>query len=338
MKTIIKNTLQNPRWLVVSSIVLLVAWLYLAHGTSSVQFETPLPSLPHVSIFPTRLPKIDTNMPEAKLEFVSGTIKSNLYHAGHTHGLSNRLIMQLSKIFSWKINFARELRPGDHFEILYQTYYLNGKKTKDGSIIAAQFTTHGKTYAAIRDVDAHGRSGYYTPKGLSVQRSLTRRPLYHARISSKFSLHRYHPILHIYRPHYGVDFAAPWGTPVHAAGNGVIVEKVHSRGYGRHIVIKHNRRYKTVYGHMARFAKHIYRGQYVKKGQIIGYVGNTGLSTGPHLHFEIRVNNIPRNPLRVKLPSAWPIAKKHLHAFKVKAKNLLARLKLQTQAFRATHL
>jgi len=256
----------------------------------------------------------------------SGVIKNSLFGAGLNAGLSNKLIMQLAYIFGWDIDFALDLRKEDQFKVIYTENYLDGKKISDGTIQAAEFTNHGKTYKAIRYTDDTGESHYYSPTGESMRKAFIRTPVSFTRISSRFSLGRKHPILNKIRAHKGVDYAAPKGTPIKATGDGKIKFIGWKGGYGRVIILSHAGKYSTLYGHMSRFKKGEKRGQRVKQGDVIGYVGMSGLATGPHLHYEFRINGVHRNPLTVALPKADSLAKKYRSDFKQKAQPLLAQL------------
>ncbi len=251
---------------------------------------------------------ITRSIQEAELSRNSGIINTSLFKDAKQAGLSNKLIMQLSDIFSWKVDFVRQIRSGDMFSVLYARYPLPDGTVRNGDIVAATMTVGGILYQAIRFVDKQGRSHYYTPDGDSLESSFLRKPVQYKRISSSFSRGRMHPVLHIRRPHYGVDLAAPSGTPIKAASDGVISFVGRKGGYGNAIILQHAKRYSTRYAHMSRFNRKLHVGSRVKRGDIIGYVGMTGVADGPHLHYEIRIRNRPYNPLTVKLPSAAPIA------------------------------
>lgn len=266
---------------------------------------------------------------EQKLNYVYGSITSSLSKAAKKAGLTSQQTYELSQIFKTKVDF-RKLRAGDHFNALYESFYSHGELVKKGVIVAAEFTHAGKTYAAIRFTYPKNHTGYYTPDGNSYKISISRAPLKYSRISSTFGK-RYHPILHFTRPHEGIDYAAPNGTAIHAAGAGVITYIGNKGGYGRVIFIKHNSTYSTRYAHMKRFAKGLKRGSHVRKGQVIGYVGMSGLATGPHVHFEVRVNGKPKNPLKVALPGGQPIPKAYMTAFKTRSSQLLSTLAAQTE-------
>jgi murein DD-endopeptidase MepM/ murein hydrolase activator NlpD len=203
---------------------------------------------------------------------------------------------------------------------------------KTGDIVAVSYTNRGKTYQAIRHTHANGESDYYTPQGTSLKKAFSRYPIKFSHISSTFALSRYHPILHYKRAHKGLDLAAPIGTPIQAVGDGIIAIIDRHNGYGNMIKIKHDKTYSTIYGHMLRFQKGLYKGSKVKRGQVIGYVGQTGLATGPHCHYELHVKNQPRNPTTIGLPTAAPVPSREMAAFKSRSRTLFARLKLFEEA------
>ncbi len=265
---------------------------------------------------------------EIRSNHVSGTIENSLYLAAKKVGLSEKLIMQLADIFGWDVDFALEIRSGDRFTVIFQEDYLDGEKLHDGPILAAEFVNQGRTYRAIRYVDDTGRADYYTPEGRSMRKAFLRAPVDFRRISSKFTQERWHPVLGKKRPHMGVDYAAQTGTPIKAAGDGKVIFRGKKGGYGNAIIIQHGQTYTTLYGHLSKFNKSSQKGSKVKQGQIIGYVGQTGLATGPHLHYEFRVNGVHRNPLTVKLPAAEPISKKYREDFLMKSQPLISQLEL----------
>ncbi|MET0050301.1 MAG: peptidoglycan DD-metalloendopeptidase family protein [Candidatus Thiodiazotropha sp.] len=265
---------------------------------------------------------------EVRSNHVSGTIENSLYLAAKKVGLSEKLIMQLADIFGWDVDFALEIRSGDRFTVIYQEDYLDGEKLQDGPILAAEFINQGRTYRAIRYTDESGHSDYYTPEGRSMRKAFLRAPVDFRRISSKFTQERWHPVLGKKRPHMGVDYAAKTGTPIKAAGDGKVIFRGKKGGYGNAIIIQHGQTYTTLYGHLSKYNKSSKKGNKVKQGQIIGYVGQTGLATGPHLHYEFRVNGVHRNPLTVKLPAAEPVAKKYREDFLIKSQPLISQLEL----------
>lgn len=265
---------------------------------------------------------------DSHMATAAGTIDASLFVAGQRAGLSNKIIMQLVEIFGWDVDFALDIRAGDRFAVVYEELYKNGEKLKDGNILAAVFTNQGKTTRIVRYQYSDGRSAYFTPEGVSIRKAFLRTPVEYTRISSRFSRSRKHPRLNRFRAHRGVDYAGPRGTPVKAAGDGKVDYIGYKGGYGKTIVLRHGATYTTLYAHMSRYARGLRRGQRVSQGQIIGYIGSTGLSTGPHLHYEFRVRGVHRNPLSVKLPRAAPIEKEYKQDFLVKTRSLIARLNI----------
>lgn len=239
---------------------------------------------------------------EERVGYGSAVITDSLFQAGKRASLNDKLIMALADIFAYDIDFAMDIYPDDSFKVLYEEYFADGKKVGTGNILRAEFNVRGKTYQAVRYTDKNGKTGYFTPKGESLQKSFSRNPVEYTRISSHFNLQRRHPILHKIRAHRGVDYAAPRGTPIRAVGEGRVAFLGQKGGYGNVIELQHGPKYSTLYGHMQRFAANLRNGQMVKQGQIIGYVGSSGLATGPHLHYEFRINGVHQNPLTVALP------------------------------------
>jgi murein DD-endopeptidase MepM/ murein hydrolase activator NlpD len=257
----------------------------------------------------------------------NGTINDSLFLSGQKAGLSDNLIMRLVAIFGWDIDFALDIRKGDSFTILYEEQYKNGVKVAEGPIIAAEFINQGKAIRAIRYSENNERNDYYAANGDAMRKAFLRTPVdFFSRISSRFSLGRKHPVLNKIRAHKGVDYAAATGTPVRATGDGIITFAGKNGGFGRTIKLKHGGTYNTVYAHLRRIAKNIRRGKKVKQGQIIGYVGQSGLATGPHLHYEFQIHGVHRNPLTVKLPKVKAIAKENMPEFKKTIVPILAEL------------
>lgn len=267
--------------------------------------------------------------PDIVESFAQGSITSSLFEAGSASGLSDNLMMQLAGIFAWDVDFALDIREGDHFSFIYQEKYFQGKKIGDGDILVASFTNQGKTYNAIRYEDASGYVQYYTPKGDSMRKAFLRTPVDFARISSRFTTARYHPVLHKIRAHKGVDYAAARGTPIKASGDGKVIFAGRKGGYGNVIILQHGSRYTTLYGHMNGFKRGIHVGSKVSQGQVIGYVGSTGLASGPHLHYEFRVDGVHRDPLKVKLPNSQPIEASRKQEFMHYSEAMLSRLETQ---------
>lgn len=267
--------------------------------------------------------KTSTN--NAQINYVSGLVTHSLYSDARKAGLSTRQANQLVQLFSGK-NLAQTMRSGDDFHVLYENPKIIKNKKYSGNILAAQITRNDKTYQLIRFADPKGRANYYTPQGQTLGNGdgLLRQPVQFTHISSGFSSNRVDPVLHYRRPHLGVDYAAPTGTPIKAAGDGVVAEMGYHGGYGKTIVIKHDDKYSTLYGHMSKYAE-LKTGDPVQQGQVIGYVGQTGFATGPHLHYEIHVNDVAYNPLTVALPGA-SIPREYRNQFLAKSKVLLAQL------------
>lgn len=267
---------------------------------------------------------------ETRLVYAKGKIDSNLFVAAKEAGMSDAMTMSLANIFGWDIDFALDIRGGDSFELLYELKYVENQKIGEGNVLVANFTNRDKTYTAIRYEDKSGRVDYYDEKGNSIRKTFIRTPVDFTRISSKFNPNRLHPIFKTARPHKGVDYAAPSGTPVKAAGDGKVIVARQKGGYGNAVVIQHGQTYSTLYGHLSKFGRGIREGKRVKQGQIIGYVGSTGWATGPHLHYEFRVNGVHRNPLTVKLPDGAPINKQYREDFLAHAAAIRGQLALHS--------
>jgi len=253
--------------------------------------------------------------PEVRHQFASGNITSSLYKAGLDAGLTDAMILQLADIFGGDIDFVLDLRSNDRFLVMFDEYYLDGKKVGNGPILAASFTNQGDTHQAFRYVYANGDVGYFSQDGTSMRKTFLRAPLDVLKVSSPFSLSRLHPLFKTNRPHRGIDYAAPAGTPIYAAGDGRIVQSGFSESNGNFVVIEHNGTYSTKYLHMQKRA--VAAGQRVKQHQVIGYVGSTGYATGPHLHYEFLVNGVHTNPATIasKLPKADRVAVGEQHRF-----------------------
>ncbi|SFM69330.1 peptidoglycan DD-metalloendopeptidase family protein [Thermodesulforhabdus norvegica] len=258
----------------------------------------------------------DINYPVLKIrEVVSGVIDENMYTAGIKAGLHPGVILDLSDIFSSDVDFNTDLRRGDIFVILLEKEVRNGRE-RDSRILAARMVVQGESFEAFYfNVPGKGE-GYYDRNGNSKERFFLKAPLQYRRISSYFTARRFHPILKIYRPHYGIDYAAPAGTPVSALGDGVVTFAGWKGGYGKYVEIRHGHGYKTTYGHLSRFARGIRAGKKVKRGELIGYVGSTGLATGPHLDFRFYVNGKPVNFLKTKWPHVTSVPRSHMARFR----------------------
>ena len=267
-----------------------------------------------------------TAKPTVRSAYVHGVINSSLSQSAARAGLSHSLTMDMASVFGYDIDFAQDIRQGDEFDVIYEQKVVNGKSVGNGPILSARFTNRGKTYTAVRYTNKQGNSSYYTADGNSMRKAFIRTPVDFARISSKFSAGRKHPILNKIRAHKGVDYAAPRGTPIKAAGDGKVLLAGRRGGYGNTVILQHGNTYRTLYGHMQGFAKGVKTGGTVKQGQVIGYIGTTGLSTGPHLHYEFQVNGVHVDPLGQKLPMADPIAKGERARFLAQSQPLMARM------------
>lgn len=268
----------------------------------------------------------DIAQTQTREKYAQGSIEGALFAATKKANVPYGLALDMANIFGYDIDFAQDLRKGDTFEILYEEKTLNGQAVGTGNILTARFTNRGKVYTAVRYTDKNGNTSYYSADGSSLRKAFIRTPVDFARISSRFSNGRKHPILNKIRAHKGVDYAAPRGTPIKAAGDGRVVLAGRKGGYGNTVIIKHGQRYQTLYAHMNGFAKGIRNGTNVKQGQIIGYIGTTGLSTGPHLHYEFQVNGVHVDPLSQKLPISDPIHPAEKQRFAQHSQPLLAKL------------
>ena len=266
------------------------------------------------------------NPVERRPAHARGRIVSSFFEAGTAVGLSDTLIMNLAGVFAWDVDFALEIREGDSFSLVYEEIWQDERKLRDGDVLAAEFVNQGRVYRAVRYRDPGGNVDYYTPEGLSVRKAFLRAPLDFTRVSSNFNPNRLHPILKTKRPHRGVDYAAPKGTAVKAAGDGRVIFRGRNGGYGNCVIIQHGGNVTTLYAHLSKFAKNARKGARVSQGQVIGYVGATGLATASHLHYEYRLNGVHRNPRTVPLPEAAPVADKYREDFIQSSRPLLAQL------------
>lgn len=257
---------------------------------------------------------------------VAGEIRDSLFLDGRRAKLSDRMIMEFADIFGYDIDFAQDLHPGDRFAVVYEELYKNGSKLRDGDILAAEFSNQGRKLRAVRFTTPDGNTAYYTPQGQSLRKAFIRTPVDFARISSPFNLRRLHPILHTIRAHKGVDYAAGTGTPIKATGDGKISFKGVKRGYGNVVTIKHGSGVETLYAHLSRFRSGLSNGSRVRQGQVIGYVGKSGLATAPHLHYEFRIDGIHKNPVTVALPRANPVDPRYMARFRGESSLMVAAL------------
>ncbi len=263
---------------------------------------------------------------ESRTRSVHGVIDSSLFEAVAAAGAHDQTAVNLADIFGWDIDFVLDVRQGDTFIVTYPEYYRDGVYVRDGPIEAAEFVNQGREFRAVRYTDPEGGSHYYTPEGKSLHKAFLRAPVEFTRVSSRFNSTRHHPILNLIRAHKGVDYAAPMGTPVRAAGDGRVRFAGRKGGYGNVVEIEHSASVVTVYGHLSRFAKLTHVGAHVTQGVVIAYVGMTGLATGPHLHYEYRVNGVFKNPQTVLLPGANPIEARWREDFLAKTAPLLGSL------------
>lgn len=263
---------------------------------------------------------------EVEVRTTDAVIDSSLFEAASKAGMHDQTALALAELFGWDIDFVLDIRPGDAFAATYEEHSQDGRYVGDGPILAARFINQGREYHAVRYVHPDGEARYYTPDGKSLRKAFLRAPLEFTRVSSRFNPRRRHPVLNTIRAHKGVDYAAPTGTPVRAAGEGRVRLAGRKGGYGKVVELEHSRGIVTVYGHLSRFARGMRAGMHVAQGQVIGYVGMTGLASGPHLHYEYRVNGIPRNPQTVKVADATPIGEELRADFLAKTAPLLASL------------
>lgn len=266
--------------------------------------------------------KIKKEKTYIKLDYISGIIKTSLYDSASEYGIDPLLILELAEIFAWDIDFFTSVRSHDSYSILYEKIYAKGEFIRNGRILAAKFINNGRHLEAYYFEDPTGYKDYYDAKGKSLRKTFLRAPLRYKRVSSGFSYRRLHPILGIFRPHLGIDYAAPIGTPVEAVGDGRIVFIGWKGDYGKFIKIRHNHIYTSTYGHLSRFARRLKRGSFVKQGQVIGYVGSTGLSTGPHLDFRFLAYGKYINYLRFKQPSGKRIPQRYRKNFEARVAKL----------------
>ncbi len=255
-------------------------------------------------------------------------IQMSLYAATDAAGLSDSIATQIADIFSSDVDFHRDLRKGDRFSVVYEMFYNRGEPVRSGRVLAAEFYNQGKTYQAVWFDYAPRQGGYYSLQGRSLRKQFLRTPLEFSRITSGYTSARFHPILQSWRAHKGIDYAAPTGTRVKATADGIVDVVARQGGYGNLVVLRHQAQYTTWYGHLSGFARGLQKGKHVMQGEIIGYVGATGMATGPHLHYEFRVNDVQQNPLRVAMPAAPPITWEQRGRFNETAKPYAAQLTL----------
>ena len=263
---------------------------------------------------------------EFRTRTATGRIDGNLFLAGQQAGLSDALIMKMANIFGWDIDFVLDIRAGDRFAVIYEEVWRDGERLRDGEILAASFINRGQRFEAIRFTDSSGRPDYYAADGRNLRKEFLRSPLDVTRVTSRFTMRRFHPVLKVYRPHRGVDYGAATGTPVRATGDGKVIFASKNSSYGNHVIIQHGEQFKTLYAHLSKFGKGVKRGSRVRQGQVIGYSGSTGLATAPHLHYEFRVNDVHRDPLKIEFPKAAPLPTSEMVNFQRAARPLLQQL------------
>jgi len=256
----------------------------------------------------------------------SFTIKNGLFFDGRKAGIQNKIIRQIVKVFDWDIDFSHDIRVGDKVTAVFEEIYHDGDKVDSNNLLAAEFINKKRTLRTVRYTFKDGRSDYFTPDGHEMKRAFIRTPIAHARVSSNFNPGRYHPVLHRMRAHKGTDFAARRGTPIMTTGNGIVKFIGRKGGYGRMVIISHREGYETRYAHMSRFKKGLKKGDKVYQGDLIGYVGSSGLATGPHCHYEFRKNGTAIDPMKAHLPNSMSLAKHELQDFRNKAINLVLQL------------
>jgi murein DD-endopeptidase MepM/ murein hydrolase activator NlpD len=262
---------------------------------------------------------------EKRKRHAYGVIENSLYESAAAAGLSDKVIMNIAGIFAWDVDFVLDIRRGDNYYVQYEEIWQDGEFITDGEIVVAEFNNNGRSSQAIRFIDDSGRADYFSPDGHSVRKAFLRSPV-DFRVSSSFNPNRRHPVLKTVRPHRGVDYAAPRGTPIKAAGDGKVIYRGVKSGYGKVVILQHGGNITTLYAHMSSFAAKARLGSRVRQGQTVGFVGKTGLVTGVHLHYEYRLNGVHRNPRTVKLPQADPIASEYRQRFLATAAPLLEEL------------
>jgi murein DD-endopeptidase MepM/ murein hydrolase activator NlpD len=265
---------------------------------------------------------------DTQVQMKSGEINYSLFGATDDAGVPDSVAMQLADIFGGDVDFHRDLRRGDRFAVVYETLSYLGKPVRTGRILAAEFINNGKPFRAVWFDDAEGKGGYYTPEGKNIRKAFLRSPLEFSRITSGFTSARFHPILQKWRAHKGVDYAAPIGTKIKSTSDGIVDFIGNQGGYGRVVILRHQGRYSTLYGHLSGFAPGIRKGDRVAQGEVIGFVGASGWATGPHLHYEFRIDGVHQNPLSIALPNALPLTMQQMAQFQAKAQPALARLDL----------
>lgn len=272
---------------------------------------------------------LDEKVADRRPKFAQATIQSSLFLDGAKQDIPQSTLIELAGLFGWDIDFALDIRQGDQFSLIYEELFLEGERIGYGNILIANFINRGRELTAIRYEDDEGDAQYYDPSGHSMRKEFLRNPIDFARISSRFNLKRKHPVLNKFRAHRGTDYAARTGTPIKSTGDGKVIFAGRKGGFGNCVIIQHGSRYQTLYAHLSKFNRKARKGRRIKQGQVIGYVGSTGLATGPHLHFEFRVDGVHRDSLRVKLPKSRSISKDQKQSYQAEAERMLEWLRSQ---------
>ena len=309
----VKNILPNDR----------LEFIFLGEELQEIQIHKgPLLSY-QIEVFPQILIKRIDKKPVLLNSFRTGVIESSFYLAGLKNDIPESVIMDLAYIFGWDIDFVFDIRVGDRFKILYETPFVDGQQIENGSILFAEFYNQNNRYTAIRYRGKNKKWEYFNEFGGSLEKAFLRAPLDFAYVSSHFNPNRRHPILNTIRAHNGVDYAAKRGTPIRATGEGIIQSVGWKSGYGRTIVIRHGGEITTLYAHLEKYHPSISKGLKISQGQTIGYVGDSGLATAPHLHYEFRIGEKRTDPLKVALPSASPLAQSKMNQFQASRNNYI---------------
>jgi len=309
----VKNILPNDR----------LEFIFLGEELQEIQIHKgPLLSY-QIEVFPQILIKRIDKKPVLLNSFRTGVIESSFYLAGLKNDIPESVIMDLAYIFGWDIDFVFDIRVGDRFKILYETPFVDGQQIENGSILFAEFYNQNNRYTAIRYKGKNKKWEYFNEFGGSLEKAFLRAPLDFAYVSSHFNPNRRHPILNTIRAHNGVDYAAKRGTPIRATGEGIIQSVGWKSGYGRTIVIRHGGEITTLYAHLEKYHPSISKGLKISQGQTIGYVGDSGLATAPHLHYEFRIGEKRTDPLKVALPSASPLAQSKMNQFQASRNNYI---------------
>ena len=309
----VKNILPNDR----------LEFIFLGEELQEIHIHKgPLLSY-QIEVFPQILIKRIDKKPVLLNSFKTGVIESSFYLAGLKNDIPESVIMDLAYIFGWDIDFVFDIRVGDRFKILYETPFVDGQQIENGSILFAEFYNQNNRYTAIRYKGKNKKWEYFNEFGGSLEKAFLRAPLDFAYVSSHFNPNRRHPILNTIRAHNGVDYAAKRGTPIRATGEGIIQSVGWKSGYGRTIVIRHGGEITTLYAHLEKYHPSISKGLKISQGQTIGFVGDSGLATAPHLHYEFRIGEKRTDPLKVALPSASPLAQSKMNQFQASRNNYI---------------